>query len=514
MAKYRVLVLVSALWLSTVSWGQESQVIQGVTVASAQGLSGSELINDPLNAIDGDVNTVLEWTNYHGGPDMVLDLPNTSYSAGAEIMLDLGRPCQVEKVILTNGADKRCVWVMEISLGNGAGLNRPQLHRRVNLAMTPGSQTEISIGPAVGRYVTIELQGVGIAEIAVVGRENIPERHLCCWALDVQRDFLDKIDYLSDELGVTDLWLDYIETAWPQTVHNAGFDHWQQSGALDEFTQRGIRYWLGEHEFFTCLVNSPEMLENDQVWQRCFMQARQVYAQARELGFTGLVWDAETYSNEMAWRYTQHWGPDGLYYQRGLQYGQVLKEIWDCEIIQMWEGRLFGNFQLVGGAQYVTEEYPEDYMMGNYWFLKGIHDAGIRVSMALEKTYGAGHSEMPPSVQDLNHLNQYFEHMPDFYVNLTFEAYPFLYRVLPGFHPYNCRTQRANYLPSYLDEQLNIAQQITNAYWIYTEGTPHAGDPRDTLDAETLAEYGITAQDYIDVFEEHATERSNEPDQR
>lgn len=316
------------------------------------------------------------------------------------------------------------------------------------------------------------------------------------------------MDYLSEELSVTDVWLDYIETAWPQKNDNLGFEPWEKSGVFEEFARRGIRYWLGEHEYFTCLVDSAEVLEDDETWARCIIQAKQIYSRARDLGFTGLVWDGEPYVNEMAWRYRQHWGPNGLYYRRGLQYGKVIKDIWDCEIIQMFEARIYGNFQLVGGAQYVTEEMPEDYQQGNYWFLKGIHDAGIRVSMALEKTYGAGHSEMSPSIDGLDHLSQWFEHMPDFYVNITFEAYPFLHRVLPGFHPWNCRTRLANYLPKYLDEQLACAQQITDSYWIYTEGLRFGGDPRQTLNLEALKKYGIDAQEYIDIFKSYKTERS------
>ena len=104
--------------------------------------------------------------------------------------------------------------------------------------------------------------------------------------------------------------------------------------------------------------------------------------------------------------------------------------------------------------------------------------------------------------------------MPDFYVDLAYKAYPFLHRVLPGFHPWNCRTQLANYLPSYLDDQLDWARETTDAYWIYTEGTPYAGDPRDTINAEILSEYGVTAQDYLNVFEQHPTERSIEQGQR
>ncbi|MBN1437197.1 MAG: hypothetical protein JW936_08980 [Sedimentisphaerales bacterium] len=492
----RILLLLSVIlvgWFSAGCLGQEAVVLEGVTVSSARAMQG-EITSPAVNVVDGDAGTNWEWTDF---------------DHGAEVVLDLGKPCRVEGLVLTNGTgSNRSLWALEVHVGNGGELDRELLYRQVNLVTSPGARTEIVVAPAVGRYVTVKLMGTGLAEIEVLGRENLPERHLCGWTLNIQGDYLDKIDYLSDELGVTDIWLDYVETAWPQTNYSVGLDSCVETGAFEQFAQHGIRYWLGEHEFFTCLVDSPEMLENDQVWQRCFMQARQVYARARDLGFTGLVWDGETYANEMAWRYTQHWGPDGLYYQRGLQYGTVLKEVWDCEVIQMWEGRLFGNYQLVGGAEYVTQETPEDYQQGNYWFLKGISDAGIRVSMALEKTYGAGNSEMPSSVEGLIHLNQYYLHMPDFYVNLTYEAYPFLYRVLPGFHPWNCRTRLANYLPRYLDEQLDWARETADGYWIYTEGLPSGGDPRETLDAEALAEYGVTAQDYVDVFDSHPTERT------
>ena len=477
--------------LSTVCMGQQACVLEGVTVVSARALGG-DTTSPPANVVDGDARTNWEWTNFN---------------AGSEIVLDLGKPCRVEGLLITNSSSQQqCLWLLKVHIGNGGQLDRELLHRQVNLSVAAGAKTPVQIAPAVGRYVTLKFMGEGLAEIAIVGSPNVPERHLCCWASEIEHDYLEKLNYFTDELGVTDLWLDFIATAWPQSNRNTGFEPWEQARAFEEFANHGIRYWLGEHELFTCLVSSAEMLENDQVWQRCGMQARQVYTKARDLGFTGLVWDAEPYVHEMAWRYTQHWGPDGLYYQRGLQYGRVIKQVWDCEVIQMNEQRIYGNFQLVGGAQYVTEENPEDFQQGNYWFLKGINDAGIRVSMALEKTYGAGHGEMPSSVEGLNHLNRWFDHMPDFYVNITFEAYPFLNRVLPGFHPWNCRTQRANYLPHYLDEQLTWAEQTTDAFWVYTEGLQFGGDPRVTLDADALAEHDVTAQDYIDVFTLHKTE--------
>jgi hypothetical protein len=111
----------------------------------------------------------------------------------------------------------------------------------------------------------------------------------------VDRDFLAKLDYFQNDLKLTDVWLDYVKTAFYQGNDNSGFQIWIDSGAFKEFQKRNIRYWLGEHEFFCALVNSPEDLLDDLRWNTTINQIKQVYSQAKELGFRGIVVDGEDY---------------------------------------------------------------------------------------------------------------------------------------------------------------------------------------------------------------------------
>lgn len=464
---------------------------------------GGELTN-PEHAVDGDARTELRFAWPNGG---------------VQLLLDLGRPTVLEGVRITNGHQERLIWLLEVLVGPDPDHLRPLLGRAVNLAMwRPAEVTEVALPPAVGRYAQVRLGAASsshgaVSEVQLRGRPNRPERHLMCWASDLRADFLDKLDYLDQDLGVTDLWLDYVETAFPQTNHNSGFAPWVESGALREFRRRGIRYWLAEHEAFTQQVNDPADLHNDQAWETTLRQMRDIYARARELGFRGLVYDAEDYNGVTpqataryeevadhvdAWCFADEFGYGGQYYQRGLQVGRVVRAVWGGPLLQVYEARLYAG--------------KGDCRAGNYWWLRGIHDAGVEIWIATEKTYGAGAGEITgPDLPD--HLNRWFVRLADFIPTVQ-QAYPFAARILPGFHPWNTRTRRPHYLPRYLDAQLTLAEACAPGYWIYTEGTSHAGDPRQVLDPETCRQANVTAEEYLEVFRRHPTARKPWPPAR
>lgn len=468
-------------------------VLGGIRVASAQAASGN--VSTPEKATDGDPRTAFsfEWAN-----------------GGASLLVDLGKPCVVVAAKVTNGQTNRVVWVTEISVGADAEHLRPLLGRSINLAMWRGGDTtEIPLPLSAARHVRIAFAGGGergeIAEVAFLGTENFPERHLMCWSSDLKRDFLDKIEYFDRDLGVTDLWLDYVETAFPQTNFNSGFQAWVESGVLGQFRKRGIRYWLSEHEGFTSMVNEPGDLRDELKWETTLRQERYLYSKARSLGFRGLVLDAEDYTGVTAaakekykdvadyvdaWTFADEFGYSGLYYQRGLQFGRVLKEVWGCPLLQVYEARMYAG--------------KADCRQGNYWWLKGIHDAGIEIWIATEKTYGAGNGEI--AEVEPEHVRRWFVNLAEF-VPKVHQAYPFASRVLPGFHPWNSRLHKPNYLPKYLDEQLTVTSNCTLGYWIYNEGNPHAGDPREVLDRGFCQKYSVTPEQYLEVFAHHPTSR-------
>jgi len=488
-----LLLCLSSAAVPALADAQNAPVLPNVTLHSANAPGGD--LQRPEQALDGNIDTELRFAWPNGGVTLVVDL---------------GGPTVLQGVRVTNGHQERLIWLMEVSVGPDPEHLRPLLGRPVNLSMwRPAEVTEVSLPPTVGRYAAVKLGAASnshgaISEVQFLGRPNRPERHLMCWSSDLQRDYLGKLDYLDHDLGVTDLWLDYVETAFPQTNHNSGFAPWVASDAFTQLRSRGIRYWLAEHEAFTQQVNAPADLHNHRAWQTTLRQMRALYAEAKRLGFRGLVYDAEDYNGVTkettaryedvadhvdAWCFADELGYSGMYYQRGRQVGQVIKEAWDCPLMQVYEARMYAG--------------KPDCRAGNYWWLLGIHDAGVEIWIATEKTYGAGEGELDGKGM-LPHLVRWFVRLPEFIPKVQ-EAFPFATRILPGFHPWNTRTRRPHYLPRYLDEQLTQAANCAPGYWIYTEGTSHAGDPRDVLDAALCEEAGVTPEQYLSVFRKHPT---------
>jgi hypothetical protein len=480
---------------AAVAKSSEAGTIRGMKIVSAGGGNGN--ISHPEYSIDGDPKTAVSF-----------ELPN----AVAWIVVDLGDAYAIDAVRITNGQKNMVIWLNEVSVSPDREHFRPLLGRRVNLPTWRGGDTEVvSLSPSVARYVKVAFCGGGpqgeIGEVAFDGHKNYPERHLMCWAGNIQTDYLVKLDYLANDLGATDLWLDYIETAFPQTNNNSGFETWEKSGALRAFKKRGMRYWLSEHEAFTTMVGTPEALRDDLAWETTLRQMRSIYAKAHSLGFRGLVYDAEDYvsvPDEVKKKYAdfadwvtpfsffEEFGYGGYYYQRGLQVGRAIKESHLDTLIQVYEARM-----------YAGKPGCRD---GNYWWLKGIHDAGVEIWIATEKTYGAGNREIP-QIESPEHLHYWFVRLPQFMID-AHSAYPFAARIFPGFHPWNTRTHAPNYLPNYFDQQLGQAQDCTEAYWIYTEGTGSGGDPRDVLNRDICGKYGVTPEQYLEVLGNHSTSRS------
>ena len=478
------------LLLATPCAGQPNTATRIISVEAPGGG-----VSHPEYALDGDPGTAFSFAWGNGG---------------AALLLDLGGPMLLTEVRVTTAETDRLVWLREVSVGADEEHLRPLLGRPVNLPMRRGADVlSVPLPEAVGRFAKVEFVGGGergaIAEVELVGTDNAPERHLMCWATDIQRDFLEKLDYLEKDLCATDLWLDYVETAFPQTNHNSGFQPWLDAGAFEEFRKRGVRYWLSEHEAFTHLVNRPEDLRDERKWQTTLGQMRRIYARAKELGFRGIVYDAEDYGGVSAeaeeryadvadhvdaWCFADEFGLGGMYYHRGRQVGEVIAEAHGGPLLQVYEARMYAG--------------KGDCRAGNTWWLKGIHDAGVEVWIATEKTYGAGEGEIEHEGPD--HVRRWFvdpaEHVVD-----AHEAYPFATRILPGFHPWNTRLGKPNYLPKYLAEQLSVAEGCASGHWIYNEGNARAGDPREVLDGEFCKGAGVSAEEYLEVLRDHSAKR-------
>ena len=445
--------------------------------------------------------------------DMILKGEN----AAAALVLDLGQPSEVRSVRIKTPAGSYHTFLREIALGTNPHSVRPMLGRSINLpSWDEGGTLDIPLpSDSVGRFLTIELSAGytdgAISELEVIGRKNVPERHLLFWAGSFDRDYIKKMDFIVDDLGITDIWLDYIETGFPQTNRNASIEAAVASGALETFKKRGVRYWLGEHEFFCELVNTPDDLKDDLKWATTLRQARLVYAKAKAAGFHGLKFDAEDYAlpgpdmearykeftdHITGWGFKEEFGYDGLYYRRGLEYGRMLKEVWDCPVIQLYEARLYAD--------------KNDSRGGNYWWLKGMFDAGVTdISISLEKSYGAGNNEIAKDPTCGDHLYRWFIRLPDLLADAR-QAYPFAQRFIPLFHPWNTRTGAPMYLPKYLEEQISDATKVTTAFGFYLEGNTSAGDPRDVLKQENLSPYGLSPEDYLEILRDRPSSKKGE----
>ena len=458
---------------------------------------------NPEYAIDGDPTTefTINWAN-----------------GGATLVYDLGGPTVVERVVIKSGPTGGPYHLGEVSVSPDKKNFRPLLSRAINLVTLPkGEARDLQLVPSVGRYISLYFGGggkVGIGEIEIYGRPNLPERHLChWWGGDTKADFLDAMDYL-DEIRVTDIWIDKIASVMTNSRPNYGFDVLVKSGVLKELKKRGINYWLSEDEGFGGLVNHPDDLRDERKWRTTLSHARQVYAQAKKLGFRGIAMDAEDYQTPAdpavlekygkaadaveCWTFYDEFGYAGHYYQRGLELGKVIQEVWGCPVIQFYEAVMYDGIP--------------NCRDGNYWWLKGMSDAGVEIWIGTEKSYGRGNKELyDPEVGYPEFVTHSFIDLPAF-IGDVHRRFPFAARVIPGFHPWITGFGGGvpNYLPKYLDEQLSITENGAFGCWIYNGGTPHAGDPRKVLgNKEFLEKHRITAQDYIDVFNKHKTSRSH-----
>ena len=491
------------------------------------------------NLLDGDAKT-----------EFTFAFPN----GGAEIVLDLGAPAVVSGLRLTAGPSGGPFHLDEVSVGgrrqnfeiiekgykkgdqnlghhaeqgrvwgaNADGHMRPLLGRKVNLVVKPGEVSEISLPPSVARLVRVRVSAsyqdkVGVAGIEVLGRpEHRMERHLLhWWAGNAQEDFVDAADYLAGDLGATDVWIDKIASAFTSTRPDFGFGSLTESGALDALKAKDIRYWLVEGEGFAGMVNSPEDLRNDLMWQTTLRRAREIFTEAKKLGFSGYVMDAEDYalpSAEVteaakkkygfdhidAWCFKDEFGPDGMYYLRGREFGRVVHEVWGPDAVMI---------------QYYIPQVYHDYRLGNYWWLRGMYDEGVEIRVADQQTYGAGKGELYDASKGYaDWTTRWFTNFPE-KCRQVHELLPFVTKVYPGLHPWvTSHGAIPLYLPQYLDDQLDISGDYFDAVWIYNGGTPHGGDPRKVLDPEVMKKlqetHGVTAEDYIKVFRKHPTTRT------
>gem|GEM_PF-1117607 len=538
----RALVLGAACWLAPVaSPGAAPAPAPEVLPARLVSATGRDATSGAENLLDGDAGTEFTFAFPNGGAEIVLDLGAPAVVTGLRVTAGpSGGPFHLDEVSV--GGRRQNFEIIEEgyqkgdqNLGHHAeqgrvwgrdpdGHMRPLLGRKVNLVVTPGEVTEIGLPPSVGRLVRVRVSAgwdkVGVAGIEVLGRpDHRMERHLLhWWGGNPQEDFVGAADYLAGELGATDVWVDKIASVFTNSRPDFGFGSLSGSGALDALKARGIRYWLVEGEGFPGLVNTPGDLRDDRLWQETMTRAREIFTEAKKLGFAGYVMDAEDYalpSAEVteaakkkygfdhidAWCFKDEFGLDGMYYLRGREFGKVVREAWGPDAVMI---------------QYYIPQVYHDYRLGNYWWLRGMHDEGVEIRVADQQTYGAGQGELYDASKGYpDFTTRWFTNFPE-KCRQVHGLLPFVTKVYPGLHPWvTSHGAIPLYLPKYLDDQLDISGDYFDGVWIYNGGTPHAGDPRKVLDPEVMKKlqenHGVTAEDYLEVFRKNPTTRSPAP---
>jgi len=457
--------------------------------------------------IDGDPATTFRWEWANGG---------------AEAVIDLGRPARVEEVRIQQGpGDSLCRFVTSIEV-SGHQTEWRKVSDRWPLVSQPAAWTAIPLRPCVCRYVKLAFASGSREDFAEVASAEVigkPQERLRIFAL--YWGDLPGLAKCADDvaaLGVTDLLVSWVDGPAVCSWHQ-GLDAFVDSGAKAALDRAGLRYWLDEHELCS-IIRTAADIGDDLIWDQACTRARQCYAGAKELGFAGASFDPEHYYGDYhAWGDTAQYGTAGLYYRRGHQLGRAMAEVWPgMQTVHIYEARIYGNFQGVGDPN----DPNIDYSQGHMWWLKGMKDAGIGITLGLEKTYGAGEGEvldaLPEAqrakVQGAGHLFRWFGHKPDWYINLAWQAYPFVDEIIPGFNPWSVSEgdiSGVRYRPEYLREQLEYARANATACWMYWGGWSSNPDPaacwRGKEPGAYLAPEGVDLAAYAPVLREFGGRR-------
>jgi hypothetical protein len=201
------------------------------------------------------------------------------------------------------------------------------------------------------------------------------------------------------QIGITDVWLYPFDGAFPQDQRPEDQRTPEQvrtAGVLRAYRRNHLRYWWFERPVPDVLYERSKRAdfptshlwdgspETDAVWAGVCERIAAIYPRVRKAGFSGLVYDNEAYysyqSDEKGetkpWVWGGHadeYGPAGNYYRRGLQIGTAIEAVWHhTSVIHVYA---FGY-------------------EGERWWYQGFADAGLRVLLGAEHTYGAGPGDL------------------------------------------------------------------------------------------------------------------------
>jgi hypothetical protein len=307
------------------------------------------------------------------------------------------------------------------------------------------------------------------------------------------------------EIGITDVWLYTLQGAFPQDQPpetQLSVEDLQATGVLDAYRARGIRVWWFERpvpDVLYAQAKQPgshlwdDSAAPDGAWEAVCARVAEIYPRVRAAGFEGLVYDNEAYYSyegdetgaEKPWVWGGHsdeYGRAGGYHRRGQQVGRAIHAVWpQAKVIMVYA---FGY-------------------EGERWWYQGFEDAGLRVHLGIEHTYGAGSGELGA------------EWYQSWWGGRTTKAtcdwkqtqFPFLRsnaRMIAGLFPLDFGARKPNYratdFRAQLDSAANDDPDGPIAVWLWPQGpfTP------ESWEAVAYAE-GDSAFDYLDALRSRST---------
>lgn len=314
-------------------------------------------------------------------------------------------------------------------------------------------------------------------------------------------------------IGITDVWLYPFKGAFPQDQrpeHQQTVAQVEAAGTLDSYRKRQIRYWWFERpvpDFFYHVAKRADAPkshlwdsspESDALWSGVCAKIRAIYPDARKAGFSGVVYDNESYysyqgdekGTSKPWVWGGHddqFGLDGNYYRRGLQAGKAIHDVWpDAKVVMVYA---FGY-------------------QGETWWYRGVKDGGVDLYIGPEHTYGAG----PPEFGNQPDQSWWGGRKTKETCDWKRKQFPFIadnQHVMAGVFPIDFNAKRPNYRAKYFREQLQSAAGADPkgpiAVWIWPQG-PFTSESWQAIQYAS----GESAGDYLQVLREYSRASSGE----
>ncbi len=310
-------------------------------------------------------------------------------------------------------------------------------------------------------------------------------------------------------IGITDVWLYPLRGAFPQDQHPDSQQTAEQlgrDGTLNNYRTNAVRYWWFERpvpDYFyatTKRADAPQAnlwdssRDTDQLWADVCRRIREIYPTARRAGFTGFVFDNESYysyqgdesGRNKPWVWGGHdsqYGTSGNYYRRGLQVGQAIHDVWpDAKVIMVY-----------------AHGYP-----GERWWYQGVKDGGTQLLLGPEHTYGAGPGDFGTAYYQVWWNGQRTKQTCDWKQT----QFPFITsnrQILAGLFPIDFGARKPNYRARYFREQLLSAATEDTApigVWLWPQGpfTPQSWLSVQYADGDTAETYLQALRQFSSAF--------------